>query len=89
MASKFDMVCYKPTSDWWCGNYEGNMVRCSLSMCEPTGKQWRVGVWGNDDCGFTRDFIDDYPTALETYHTILRAKDVTFYLVKSLGLEGF
>jgi hypothetical protein len=89
MASRFDMSCYKPTSDWWCGNYEGNMVRCMLSMAEPTGERWVVGVWGNDDCGFTRDFINDYASALETYHTILRCKDVTFDFVKSIGLEAF
>jgi len=91
MASRFDMSCYKPTSDWWCGNYEGSTVRCMLSMCDPSGDHWRVGVWGNDDCGFIMDFtgVEGYPAALETYHAILRCNDVTFDFVKSLGLEGF
>jgi hypothetical protein len=88
MASRFDMSCFKPTTDWWCGNYQGGMVRCMLSMGDPTGERWVVGVWGNDDLGFNKEFIGDYASALETYHTILRAKNVSFEFVKSIGLEG-
>jgi hypothetical protein len=49
---------YKPTSDWWCGNfklYEDELVCVDLfSLKNPD--EWRILVSGNDDYAFNRDF---------------------------------
>lgn len=57
---------FKQSSDDWYGNYEiaddgrhvgKKYVEVSLLPLRPEGH--RVCVWGNDDCGMERDFLEE------------------------------
>lgn len=43
------------TVDDWYPNFEKCLVRVSLLQLYPS-TDWRVCVWGADDCGMERDF---------------------------------
>lgn len=88
MASRFDLKCFKPTTDWWCGNYEGNTVKVSLLMCDPRGTYWKLCVSGNDDCAMAKLFENNYEEALELFLTFMRASDITFEFCKKHGLTS-
>ena len=70
--------CFKQSSDDWHGNFriaddkrhEGKKF-VHLSLMDLSTGQFRVCVWGNDDCGMERDFSgSDYPEALALYHAV-------------------
>ena len=61
---------FKKTQDDWYGNYKivgdcrvSDLVEVSFMSLGPSvlpgQKNWRVCVWGNDDCGMERDFEDE------------------------------
>lgn len=61
---------FKRTQDDWYGNYKivgdqrvSDLVEVSFLNLGPTLQpgqpNWRVCVWGNDDCGMERDFENE------------------------------
>lgn len=61
---------FKRTQDEWYGNYKivgdrrvSDLVEVSFLQLMPTvvpsAFNWRVCVWGNDDCGMERDFENE------------------------------
>lgn len=88
MASRFDLVAYKRTSDFWYGNFEGNMVMLGLVMCTPCGNYWKLFVSGNDDFSLGKEFVNSYEEALDLYLTFLRQDSITIEFCKTNGLTA-
>jgi len=68
---------YKPTHDDWYGNYKVQsqdleLVNVGFTQTGPTGAKsdWRVAVWGTDDCGMEKDFADE-AAALNMFYQII------------------
>jgi hypothetical protein len=84
---------YKKTTDDWYGNYqikEGDaLVTVSFTQTGPNPKmykgEFRVCVWGNDDCGMERDFGADEATALNTFMQVIGLENVNKDKLKELG----
>lgn len=88
----YDEEKFKPTTDDWCPNFDGNKVRVRI-MCnmEHNGKIWhRVCVWGMDDCGLERDFfgISQEKDALEVYARVMNLDFVNFAPLKEMGFKS-
>jgi hypothetical protein len=73
---------YKETNDDWYGNYKiantsvnADLVKVSFTQtgCDPKRFQgeFRVCVWGNDDCGMERDFGSDEASALNVFMQVI------------------
>ena len=88
---------FKVTSDDWCGSYaiDGwhkgalRQMLVIVSFCmtgpkPPHDGDWRVCVWGNDDCGMEKDFKDER-TAWCCYLEIIGLEDVTMTAIKERG----
>lgn len=88
----------KPTQDWWCPNYENDMVRVTLMIPDEEFMQAmpdcyvaRVAVWGKDDMGMDKDFFGEHGvdsaknlfTLLTEFHEF-----VNIDTLKSYGLES-
>lgn len=80
---------FKRTSDDWYPSYTLNqynsgvdhqkLVEVSFTQTgpiPPTIGDWRVCVWGGDDCGMERDFTDK-KTAWECFLDVISLDDVT------------
>lgn len=86
MASKFDLIAYKKTTDWWYPNYDNDMVMLGLVMCTPCGTYWKVFVSGNDDFSLEKSFENNYEKALELYLAFLRQENITLDFCRANGL---
>jgi hypothetical protein len=88
---------FKCTSDDWYGSYKlrtaytGNteQMLVTVSFCQtgpnpPTNGDWRVCVWGNDDCGMELDF-NDAAKAWQCFQDVIQLEDVTFESLKERG----
>lgn len=73
---------YKHTNDNWYDNYKINdhisaagVVRVSFTQTGPDPRncdgEYRVCVWGNDDCGMERDFGADETYALNMFYQVI------------------
>ncbi len=77
------------TSDYFYPNYEGDLVNVSMMRLDLEEDTYRVCVWGADDCGFERDWVSSSPEeAKKVYFKIVNSGNVTFDLLKKLGLDG-
>lgn len=87
MASKYDLHVMKKTQDDWHPNFEGNKVRVRLIWLGPDYENYRVCVWGADDFGMEKDFIDgdNYVTALSTFQLLCMKEYVNIADLKKLG----
>jgi hypothetical protein len=73
---------FKRTKDNWHGSYKiagdarvSDLVEVSFTQTGPDPKngkgEFRVCVWGNDDCGMERDFGDDEDKALNMFYQVI------------------
>lgn len=87
---------FKRTSDNWYGNYKikndarvSDLVEVSFTVTGPDPRhhqgEFRVCVWGNDDCGMEKDFADDEELAWNCFLQVIGMKDVTKEKLKILG----
>lgn len=84
---------YKKTNDDWYSNYkikEGDdVVQVSFTQTGPDPKnfkgEFRVCVWGNDDCGMERDFGKEEATALNMFMQVIGLPSVDKIKLKELG----
>lgn len=78
---------FKRTEDDWYGCYKirddarvEDLVEVSFTQTGPDPKnfngEWRVCVWGNDDCGMERDFGNDETAALNMFYQVIGQKFV-------------
>lgn len=75
----------RPTSDDWHPNRPDGTVR--ISFMELSTRQWRVCVWGGDDCGMERDFnAEDREAAWRLHERLAGCSDVTKRLCGDLGM---
>ena len=79
--------CFKPTSDDWCDNYQGDVlagfVRVSFVNNEGSIYQNRVCVGGNDDCMSAFEG----PEAERMFLQLLALFDLTKQAVAAIGLK--
>lgn len=83
---------FKRTTDQWYPSYQierdGPMlVEVSFTQTgpyPPTSGEWRVCVWGADDCGMERDFTDE-SSAWTTFLEVIGMEDVTMAALQNLG----
>ena len=76
---------FKITSDEWYPSFklnggEKSLVEVSLTQTgpnPPTLGEWRVCVWGEDDIGMERDFLDEL-SAIFCFMKVVELEDVTF-----------
>ena len=73
---------FKRTEDLWYGSYklaessaaDNMLVEVSFTQTGPNPDEglgeWRVCVWGNDDCGMERDFTDE-TAALNMFYQVI------------------
>jgi hypothetical protein len=75
----------RPTSDDWYPNLPDGTV--TVMFVELSTGQWRVCVWGGDDCGMERDFahVDRQP-ARRLYDRLAGCSDVTKQLCHDHGM---
>ncbi len=84
---------FKRTEDDWYGCYKiaddvrvSDLVKVSFTQTGPDPKnfkgEWRVCVWGNDDCGMERDFGNDESTALNVFYKVIGQKFVNMDYLK-------
>jgi hypothetical protein len=85
---------YKKTLDDWYPSYKltnnVELVKVSFTTTGPNppiNGEWRVCVWGNDDCGMEIDFIDE-KKALSIFMEILGCDYVNMELLKDLGFKS-
>ena len=84
---------YKKTNEDWYGNYEikdgDSLVKVSLTQTGPDPKnykgEFRVCVWGNDDCGMELDFGADETKALNCFLQVIGTGCVSRDHLISLG----
>jgi hypothetical protein len=82
---------YKETTDDWYPSYKCHnmlLVRVSLTQTGPTPPvdgEWRVCVWGADDCGMEKDF-DDITVAAQCFLDVI---SLEFVNMKDLTDMGF
>lgn len=75
----------RPSSDDWHPTAEDGTVQ--VSFLELSTGQWRVCVWGDDDCGMDRDFApDEREAASRLYDLLAGCSDVTKRLCLDLGM---
>lgn len=88
---------YKKTTDDWCPSYslfwyEAGHERekvVSVTFCQtgqhpPIDGDWRVCVWGSDDCGMERDFQKENE-AWCCFLEVIGLEDVTMDALKERG----
>lgn len=87
---------FKRTQDLWYGSYklaessaaDNMLVEVSFTQTGPNPNeglgQWRVCVWGNDDCGMERDF-DLEGDALHIFYHIISWTYVNKDQLKNAG----
>jgi len=89
---------YKRTSDDWYPSYtltqrvrSGEplkLVEVKFTQTGPDPKsgngEWRVCVWGGDDCGMERDFADENE-ARAIFHEVIYLDDVTMAALRKYG----
>jgi hypothetical protein len=87
---------YKVTEEDWYGSYEivernitvAKLVTVALTQTGPNPKEFkgefRVCVWGNDDCGMERDFGNDETLALSIFMQVIGLKAVNRKELKAL-----
>lgn len=82
---------YVHTNDNWCPNYPGNKVRVGgFVNAVHHGQYWhRVYVWGDDDLGMEKDFLDPYlentQEVISLYKMLIIKKSIDFKYLRSLG----
>jgi hypothetical protein len=75
----------RPTSDDWHPTARDGTVK--VTFVELSTGQWRVCVWGDDDCGMERDFgPDERASAVEMHRLLAGCSDVTKRLCGDLGM---
>jgi hypothetical protein len=85
---------YKPTNDDWYPAYQvkgwSNLQLVCVSFIQ-TGPdpargngQWRVCVWGADDCGMERDY-DDRSEAMTMFYRVISWEFVDLKLLREHG----
>ena len=85
------ITVYKETTDDWYPSYKcSDMQLVSVTLCQtgpypPINGEWRVCVWGADDCGKERDF-DLYDAAVQCFHDVI---NMPFVNMKELKDRGF
>lgn len=92
-----EIIVFKKTTDNWCGSFElkgsskEKLVRVRFSQIyTPDWKTecWRIGVFGNDDFGMFKDFLNMHSAWL-TFLELLQRECVNIEPVKELGFEIF
>lgn len=88
------VVLYKNTDDNWCGSFSlvehGEwLVRVYFYNIKSTNVGFvRVSVWGNDDCGYEKDFNSkDIAEAWKLFLVLLTLPKINFKDVKELGFK--
>lgn len=77
------------TSDNFYPNFEGNLVNVSMMRLNLEEDTYRVCVWGEDDCGFERDWKSSDPEeAKRIYFKIVNSGNVTHKLLESLKFKS-
>ena len=87
---------FKRTQDDWYGNYKivgdqrvSDLVEVTfMNLLPTTGPEptnWRVCVWGNDDCGQERDFESE----TEAWNIFLQVIGMEFVNLQALRDLGF
>ena len=89
-----EISVYKPTNDDWYGCYEVSefpeikLVTVAFTQTGPDPKngkgEWRVCVWGTDDCGMEKDFQDE-TEALNCFYQVIGWKSIDFNPLKDFG----
>lgn len=81
---------YKTTEENWSPSYKllyshpTFLVRCFIIQLQDG--QWRVAVWGADDFGMERDFLEENKSeAGAVFMTVISQKSITLEFLKSLG----
>lgn len=74
------------TSDNFFPNFPNNEVQVSFNRLNDG--LYRVAVWGMDDFGMDKDFVDK-DNAEELFKKLSKLKNVTKQILKENGLEVF
>lgn len=75
---------------WYKGKRNPKLVTVSLLQLRAYADNdgWRVCVWGGDDTGLERDYLnDDYYSAEELFQHIISLEFVNVDTLKSLGFQ--
>lgn len=89
---------FKRTEDDWYGNYKiandcrvSDLVDVMFTQTGPDPKlglgEWRVCIWGNDDCGMERDFVLE-GEALNMFYQVIGWEFVNKGALASNGFVG-
>lgn len=83
---------YKETDENWFGNYEIDDKKLVKVMFTQTGPfppdngEWRVCVWGTDDFGMEKDFID-HDEAMKCFQTVIQFDKIKQMELIRLGFK--
>ena len=81
--------CFKPTTDNWCGNYDGNLVKLKYhGAIAPDNAVYRVSVQGADDMMMAFDTNNEVSAKL-IFDVVLKMPTVSFKGLKEIGFEMF
>jgi hypothetical protein len=75
---------FKNTSDDFAPNFDNDTVQ--LSFIPIVDGSYRVAVWGNDDCGFERNFKSK-KNAFKLFEELKSVDDITYQLLKRMGFR--
>lgn len=79
---------FKRTSDYWCGNWYGELVEVGLVKLAPDTDEHRVSVWGNDDMGMVKDYLTKQE-ALTMFIHLTTLEDLSIDVLTELGFLDF
>lgn len=87
--------CLKQTDDNWCGSYQmdgKSFVKIKFGWTGPNPKigngKYRVGVWGNDDFGMTKDFQNELD-CVNMLLDVIQMPKVNIDILETMGFEIF
>jgi hypothetical protein len=74
---------FKYTSDDFYPNFNNKRVRASFITMKD---EYRVAVWGNDNCGFERNFKSK-KNAFKLFKELESVDDITIQILKKMGFR--
>jgi hypothetical protein len=77
---------YRPSNDYWCGSYQYNYVKVTLSPGIDGSILSCVSVWGNDDFGCNKSF-DTISMAEQMFNRLQNMLYIDADYLEILGFE--
>jgi hypothetical protein len=77
---------FKHTTDDWHPNFENNLVSITLIPDDSYGNEFRISIWGEDDCGREKLYKTE-SSALSEFIDIIRLESISRADLKQRGFN--